>query len=80
MNIDINIVITVIGIITSGLIGFFSSKMGLKDEINNLKIEHEKLKARDNEQQIFIDKLRKEADELIPILLNKLNTNKKNEE
>ncbi|WP_298117815.1 hypothetical protein [Flavobacterium sp.] len=71
-------IVAIIGIVASGLIGFFSSKMGLKDEINNLKIEHEKLKARDNEQQIFIDKLRKEADELIPILVDKLNKKKKN--
>lgn len=72
------IIIAIIGCISSGLIGFFSSKMGLKDEINNLKIEHEKLKARDNEQQIVIDQFRKEVDKLLPVLIDQLNKKKKN--
>lgn len=79
MKIDIQIVITVVSSLVAGILGFFIAKNKLKDDINALKVEQERLKSRDNEQQIVIDFIKKQADELIPVLLKQLNKkNKKN--
>jgi Tfp pilus assembly protein PilO len=79
MKIDISIVIAIVAAFVSLIVGFFSARIGLKDEINNLKIEHEKLKARDNEQQIILEQFQKQVDQLLPVLIDQLNKKKENE-
>ncbi|MFD0964427.1 hypothetical protein [Pseudofulvibacter geojedonensis] len=73
MKVDIQIVITIVSSLITGIIAFFLVKSKLKDEINVLKVELEKLKAKDNEQQVVINEIKRQFDELLPVLIKKLN-------
>ena len=77
MKIDLQIVITIVSSLIAGILGFFIAKSKLKDDINDLKVEQERLKSRDNEQQIVIEYIKEQANQLIPVLLEQLNSKKK---
>jgi gas vesicle protein len=48
----------------------------LKDDINELKIKHQELKSKDDLQQLVLDQIGKQIDELLPKLVEAVNSKK----
>lgn len=72
MKVGIEIAIAVCGVAFSGVVGHFVARAKLKDEIHKLNLEIEKLKSRDEIQQIVIDSFKQQAEQLIPVLIEEL--------
>ena len=79
MSISVSVAFTVLGIVISGIVGYFSGRNkdrkevsnkfeNIQKEITDLKLELKNLENRDELQQVVIDSIGKNMNELIPKL------------
>ena len=87
MKFEVKDVLYILGIVTSAIVAFLSSRHNmkeyirdkteeLKDEINELKLKHQELKSKDDLQQQVIDQIGKQIDTLLPKLMEAVNSKK----
>jgi len=91
MEFQLKDVLYIVGIVASALISFLATRHGLKDyirdrhdhlkdQISELKMQLLELKAKDDLQQQVIDQVGQQMKELVPRLVEKLESKKQGNE
>ena len=87
MKMELKDILYVLAIVVSAVVSFLTTRHKmkeyirdktdlLKDEINELKLKHQELRSKDDLQQLVLDQIGKQIDELLPKLVEAVNSKK----